>query len=219
MSRLTDRPIHAALAAALALMLSAHALADGQTRPLPDPTLDQPLAKTSDREIAVVAGGCFWGVQEVFEHVKGVVRATAGYAGGAPNTAHYKLVSTGNTGHSESVAIEYDPATISYGTLLKIFFAVAHDPMQKDRQGPDIGTQYKSRIFALDAEQKRIADAYVSQLTAAHVYPRPIVTEISMLPGFYAAEDYHQHHAKTHPAPYILDMVAHLKEVFPGLYQ
>jgi peptide-methionine (S)-S-oxide reductase len=203
----------------LPLLLVGPAWADGQIAPLPAPARDQPLAASPGQARAVFSGGCFWGVQEVFEHVRGVISVTAGYAGGAAETATYHQVSTGTTGHSESVEVVYDPSRVSYGQLLQVFFGAAHDPMQKNRQGPDFGTQYRSRIFATDEAQRELAQAYIAQLTAAGVYPRPIVTEVSMLPAFYPAEAYHQDHAKRFPAPYILDMVRRLQAAFPQLYR
>lgn len=189
---------------------------------LPDPQIDAPLAASSE-STAVIAGGCFWGIQAVFQHVKGVKSAISGYAGGAASSAEYELVSTGTTGHAESVRITYDPAQISYGQLLKIFFSVAHDPTELNRQGPDEGPQYRSAIFYNGEEQQRIAAAYVAQLQQAHVFPRKIVTEISLLKGFYEAEGYHQNYATRHPNdPYIVindaPKVAHLKQQFPAIY-
>lgn len=206
-------------AIALAVFLCGQSWADGQTAPLPKPVADEPLATTSSQRSAVFAGGCFWGVQEVFQHVKGVISATSGYAGGQANTARYDHVSTGTTGHSESVAVIYDPAKITYGQLLQIFFGAAHNPTQMNRQGSDIGTQYKSRIFAANGEQKQVAEGYIAQLSAAKTYPKKIVTEVLMLPAFYPAEDYHQNHAKRFPAPYILDKVERLKVQVPELYK
>ena len=190
---------------------------------LPDPTSDAPLAKTSGQETAVVAGGCFWGIQAVFQHVKGVTAATSGYSGGAASTAEYEIVSTGETGHAESVEIKYDPSRISYGQLLKVFFSVAHDPTQLNRQGPDEGTQYRSVIFYVSPEQKRIAEAYIAQLDKAKVYSSPIVTQVVPLKAFYPAEAYHQNYATLHPnQPYIaindLPKVANLQRQFPNLY-
>src|SRR5262249_52587968 len=190
---------------------------------IPSPTIDQPLAKAKGAEKAVTVGGCFWGMQAVFEHVKGVSRVTAGYSGGSSGTAHYETVSSGATGHAESVRIVYDPSQISYGQLLKVYFSVAHDPTQLNRQGPDEGTQYRSTIFYNGEEQKRIAEAYIEQLNRAKVYPRPIVTQVVVLKGFYPAEDYHQDYAVHHPNdPYIrindLPKVDHLRETLPELY-
>jgi peptide-methionine (S)-S-oxide reductase len=208
----------------LSALLGGQAWADGQTAGLPDPVNDAPLATASTQQTAVFAGGCFWGVQAVFQHVKGVIEATSGYAGGTARDAEYETVSSGTTGHAESVKVIYDPKKISYGQLLKIYFAVAHDPTELNRQGPDSGTQYRSEIFTLNAEQQRIAEAYIAQLDAARVYPRKIVTRVSALPAFYPAEDYHQNFAELHPyKPYILindrPKVEHLKEQFPELYK
>jgi len=190
---------------------------------IPSPELDQPLSKTKGAETAVLAGGCFWGIQAVFEHVKGVTQVTAGYSGGSSGTAQYETVSSGTTGHAESVKIVYDPSQISYGQLLKVYFSVAHDPTQRNRQGPDEGTQYRSAIFYAGDEQKRIAEAYIEQLNKAKVYPRPIVTQVVALKGFYPAENYHQDYAVHHPDdPYIrindLPKVDHLRETLPELY-
>src|ERR1700681_4746618 len=166
---------------------------------LPAPVLDAPRAATAGQQTAVISGGCFWGIQAVFQHVKGVISATSGYSGGAAKTAEYEIVSTGETGHAESVQIVYDPSQITYGELLKIFFSVAHDPTQLNRQGPDEGTQYRSLIFYDGDEQRRIAEAYVSQLQQAKAFPRPIVTQIVPLKAFYQAENYHQNYATLHP--------------------
>jgi peptide-methionine (S)-S-oxide reductase len=189
---------------------------------LPDPQVDAPLAANGDGT-AVIAGGCFWGIQAVFQHVKGVKTAVSGYSGGTASTAEYELVGTGRTGHAESVRITYDPSQISYGQLLKIFFSVAHDPTELNRQGPDDGPQYRSVIFYSGEEQHRIAAAYVSQLQQAKAFSRKIVTEISPLKGFYEAEGYHQNYATRHPNdPYIVindaPKVAHLKQQFPTVY-
>ncbi|MFI5305447.1 MAG: peptide-methionine (S)-S-oxide reductase MsrA [Nitrospiria bacterium] len=204
-------------------ILFGQAFADGQVSSLPDPIVDYSVAKNSTRQSAVFAGGCFWGVQAVFQHVKGVVSVTAGYAGGASKTAKYDLVSTGVTGHAESVEVVYDPEKVTYGQLLRIYFAVAHDPTQLNRQGPDTGTQYRSEIFAIDGKQKEIAEAYIRQLTAVKVFPEEIVTKVSMLPAFYPAEQYHQNFANLHPEnPYIvindLPKLNHLKAQFPRLF-
>jgi len=208
----------------LAMLLNAAAWAEGQLSALPDPAVDMPLAVKSTRQTAVFAGGCFWGVELVFQHVKGVVSATSGYAGGKADSARYEAVSRGNTGHAESVQVVYDPSKVSYGQLLKIFFAVAHDPTQLDRQGPDSGPQYRSEIFATDAEQQRIAQAYIRQLEAVHVYPHRIVTRVEALPAFYPAEDYHQDFATRHPLhPYIYfndrPKLENLKQQFPEWYE
>jgi len=190
---------------------------------IPNPAVDSALATAKAEQTAVVAGGCFWGIQAVFQHVKGVISATSGYSGGAANTAEYELVSNGDTGHAESVKITYDSSQITYGQLLRVFFSVAHDPTQLNRQGPDTGSQYRSSIFYGSDEQKRIAEAYIAQLEGAKVFPRPIVTQIVPLKAFYPAEAYHQDYAAHHPDnPYIVyndaPKVAHLRQQFPDLY-
>ncbi len=191
---------------------------------LPSPAVDAPLATTASEQSAVIAGGCFWGIQAVFEHVKGVISATSGYSGGSAKNAEYELVSTGDTGHAESVKIAYDASQVTYGQLLRIFFSVAHDPTELNRQGPDSGTQYRSVIFYANNDQKRIAEAYIAQLDAAKVFRRPIVTQVVPLTAFYPAEAYHQDYAARHPGnPYIMfndaPKVAHLRKEFPGLYK
>jgi peptide-methionine (S)-S-oxide reductase len=191
---------------------------------LPDPATDAPLSATKGKETAAFAGGCFWGVQAVFQHVKGVKDATSGYSGGSVASPSYEQVSTGETGHAESVKITYDPAQITYGQLLKIFFSVVHDPTQLNRQGPDTGTQYRSIIFFTSDEQKRIAEAYIAQLGQARSFPGPIVTQVIPLNKFYGAELYHQDYANLHPDdPYIArndaPKVEHLREQFPGIYK
>ena len=191
---------------------------------LPNPAVDEPLAGKSGQETLVLAGGCFWGVQAVFQHVKGVISATSGYSGGASNTAEYEIVSTGRTGHAESVKVVYDPSKITYGQLLQVFFSVALDPTELNRQGPDEGTQYRSAIFYGNDEQKRIAQAYIAQLDQAKAFPRPIVTQVVAFKAFYPAEKYHQDYATLHPDnPYIryndAPKVAHLQQEFPSLYQ
>jgi peptide-methionine (S)-S-oxide reductase len=188
----------------------------------PTPTVDDQLATSSSKETAVLAGGCFWGVEGVFERVKGVTDVVSGFAGGAKNTAHYEMVSQGTTGHAESVQITYDPSQITYGQLLVVYFAVAHDPTELNRQGPDTGRQYRSAIFFMNDDQKRIAEAYVRQLNDAHVFSRPIVTEIVPFQGFYAAEAYHQHFLDRNPTyPYIvyndLPKIRALKKQLPQL--
>src|SRR5207302_2454675 len=197
---------------------------DRANNTLPSPAVDAPVATTKAEQTAVVAGGCFWGIQAVFQHVRGVISATSGYAGGSAKTAEYELVSTGETGHAESVKIIYDPSKITYGQLLRVFFSVAHDPTELNRQGPDEGTQYRSSIFYTNDEQKRIAEAYIAQLDKARVFPRAIVTQVVPLQGFYPAEAYHQNYAALHPnQPYIVfndaPKVAHLAQEFPELYQ
>ncbi|HLF83737.1 MAG TPA: peptide-methionine (S)-S-oxide reductase MsrA [Blastocatellia bacterium] len=191
---------------------------------IPDPVVDAPLAAAKGEQTAVLAGGCFWGIEAVFEHVKGVIDAESGYAGGSAGTANYETVSGGRTGHAESVRIRYDPSQISYGQLLKVFFSVAHDPTQLNRQGPDTGTQYRSAIFCSNEDQKRIAQAYIDQLNKAKVFERPIVTAIGIGTPFYAAEGYHQNYVVHHPnEPYIvmhdLPKVANLRKDFPSLYR
>lgn len=191
---------------------------------VPAPALDAARAGTKSKQTAVIAGGCFWGIQAVFQHVKGVIDATSGYSGGSARNAEYELVSTGDTGHAESVEITYDAAQITYGQLLQVFFSVAHDPTELNRQGPDTGTQYRSAIFYANSEQKRIAEAYIAQLGQAKVFPQPIVTEVVPLQGFYPAESYHQDYATRHPDnPYIMindaPKVAHLRQQFPDLYK
>jgi peptide-methionine (S)-S-oxide reductase len=197
------------------------ALAGGAfARMLPDPAVDLDHNATEPRkDTAVLAGGCFWGVEAVFEQLAGVDKVIAGFAGGEAKTAHYEIVSTGRTGHAESVEITYEPAKISYGQLLKVFFAVAHDPTQKNRQGPDVGTQYRSAIFYKDAEQQRIAEAYIKQLDDAGVFKKPIVTQVVPLTRFYPAEAYHQHFVQRNPMdPYVmyndLPKLAMLKKEF-----
>lgn len=190
---------------------------------IPAPEYDAPRASASGQQIAVLSGGCFWGIQAVFQHVKGVISATSGYSGGSAKTAEYETVSTGETGHAESVQIVYDPSQITYGELLHVFFSVAHDPTQLNRQGPDDGTQYRSSIFYNSDEQKRIAESYIAQLDKAKVFRHPIVTKVVPLEAFYPAEAYHQNYAALHPnQPYIVfndaPKVEHLKQQFPDLY-
>jgi peptide-methionine (S)-S-oxide reductase len=187
----------------------------------PDPAFDPRPDKTGT-QVAVLAGGCFWGVEAVFERLAGVSDVVSGFAGGTKSTAHYEVVSTGTTGHAESVQITYDPAKISYGQLLKVFFAVAHDPTELNRQGPDEGTQYRSAIFYATPDQQAVAEAYVRQLDAAKVFKRRIVTQVVPLEGFYPAEAYHQHFLDQHPDyPYIvyndLPKLEHLKKEFPEM--
>jgi peptide-methionine (S)-S-oxide reductase len=195
----------------------------GGATSLPNPNVDELPAAAKSRETVVLAGGCFWGIQAVFEHVKGVTRATAGYSGGSVKSPSYEEVSSGETGHAESVEIVYDPSEVTFGQLLKVFFSVAHDPTQLNRQGPDEGAQYRSAIFYETSDQERIAQAYVDQLTQAKVFSSPIVTEIAAFKAFFPAEDYHQDYALHHPDnPYIvindLPKVANLKKQFPNLY-
>jgi peptide-methionine (S)-S-oxide reductase len=196
---------------------------DRASTAIPNPAIDAPITTTKGEQTAVVAGGCFWGIQAVFQHVKGVISATSVYSGGSARTAEYELVSTGETGHAESVKITYDPSQITYGQLLRVFFSVAHDPTQLNRQGPDTGSQYRSAIFYNTDDQRRIAEAYIAQLEKAKVFPRPIVTQMVQLKAFYPAEAYHQDYAAHHPDnPYIVyndaPKVAHLRQQFPDLY-
>jgi len=191
--------------------------------PIPAPTSDVSLTSTTSQQTAVFAGGCFWGTQSVFERVKGVIKTTAGYAGGSASTATYDQVTTETTGHAESVQVVYDSSKITYGQLLRIFFSVAHDPTQLNRQGPDVGTSYRSVIFYANDEQRRIAAAYIAQLNAARVFPKAIATEVTPLKGFYPAEGYHQDYALHHPDnPYIQicdrPKISALKEQFPDLF-
>lgn len=191
--------------------------------PIPALSTDVPLAKQAGKETAVFAGGCFWGVQSVFQRVKGVVGTTAGYSGGSAKTATYKQVVTETTGHAESVEVTYDPSRITYGQLLRIYFSVAHDPTQLNRQGPDVGTSYRSAIFYTNEEQERLAKAYIAQLDQEKVFPKPIVTEVTPLKAFYRAEDYHQDYAYHNPDnPYIqvcdVPKIAALKQQFPELF-
>jgi peptide-methionine (S)-S-oxide reductase len=195
----------------------------GAHEPVPAPVTDAKLASAPSQQTTVVAGGCFWGIQAVFQHVKGVISATSGYAGGSAKNAEYEIVSTGETGHAESVQIVFDPSQITYGELLRVFFSVAHDPTELNRQGPDEGTQYRSAIFYTSNEQKQIADAYIAQLDKAGVFKHRIVTQVVPLPAFYPAEAYHQNYAALHPnQPYIMfndaPKVAHLQQEFPDLY-
>jgi peptide-methionine (S)-S-oxide reductase len=189
---------------------------------VPAPAIDAPAAESS--QTAVLAGGCFWGVQAVFQHTKGVTQALSGYAGGTKETAKYDIVSSGRTGHAESVQIKFDPRQISYGKILQIYFSVAHDPTQLNRQGPDVGPQYRSAIFYQDENQKKVAQAYIAQLDKARVFKRSIVTQVNQLGGFYSAEDYHQDYATLHPyTPYILyndlPKVENLKQLFADIYR
>lgn len=191
---------------------------------LPDPAIDTPHVSSGGEQSIVLAGGCFWGIQSVFEHLKGVTHATAGYTGGTAKDAQYEIVSTGTTGHAESVEVTYNPSVISYGQILKVYFSVAHDPTQLNRQGPDEGTQYRSEIFYTTPEQQRISQAYIAQLQAAKIFSSPIVTQLAPLEKFYPAEDYHQDYMANHPYnPYILindaPKLAAFKREFPDLFQ
>ena len=191
--------------------------------PIPAPAMDEPNTGAK-HETAVFAGGCFWGVQTTFQRIKGVTATTAGYSGGSSSTATYEQVSSESTGHAESVKVVFDPARITYGTLLRVFFSVVHDPTQLNRQGPDVGSSYRSVIFYTSPEQKKIAEAYIAQLDAAHVFPKKIVTQLVPLKAFYDGEDYHQDYAEKNPNdPYIqvcdIPKVAALKQQFPELFQ
>jgi peptide-methionine (S)-S-oxide reductase len=208
-------------ALAIAAFMGAPSRATEDAVVIPPPAMDVPPAE--GLQTAVVSGGCFWGVQGVFQHTKGIASAVSGYAGGSQMTATYEQVSTGTTGHAESVQIKFDSRKISYGKILQIFFSVAHDPTQLNRQGPDSGTQYRSAIFTTSDDQKNVAEAYIAQLNAAKVYPKPIVTKISWLQGFFPAEAYHQDYLTLHPnQPYIayndLPKVENLKKIFAENY-
>ena len=210
------------LAASVA-MLTIAALSTANAAPLPAPAVDIPASSVKAPQTAVFAGGCFWGVEAVFRHVKGVSRAVSGYAGGMLVKPSYEQVGSGRTGHAESVEVTYDPSQVSYGQLLAVFFSVAHDPTQLDRQGPDVGTQYRSAIFYMSDDQKRVADAYIAQLDKAKVFGAPIVTQVAKLPAFYPAEGYHQNYLALHPTqPYIvindLPKLAALQKEWPELY-
>lgn len=212
----------AALAIAGGAFFAGNGLAAEKAVKLSPPIQD--VHGTEATETAVFAGGCFWGVQAVFQHTRGVLNAVSGYAGGDRNTARYGLVGSGRTGHAESVQITYDPKQVSFGTLLQIYFSVAHDPTTLNRQGPDTGPQYRSAVFYRHAEQKRVTESYIAQLDAAKVFPARIVTEVRPLAGFYPAEAYHQDYATLHPgSPYIatfdLPKIANLKAMLPHLYR
>jgi peptide-methionine (S)-S-oxide reductase len=207
----------------LSLLLFTGMTSASPKTPIPAATTDISLAAASGKQTAVFAGGCFWGTQSVFERVKGVIKTTAGYAGGSAATATYDQVLSETTGHAESVEVVYDPSKVTYGQLLRIFFSVAHDPTQLNRQGNDVGASYRSVIFSANDEQKSIAMAYIAQLNAAKVFPKPIVTQVAPLKGFYRAEDYHQDYALHNPGnPYIWicdrPKIAALKEQFPDLF-
>jgi peptide-methionine (S)-S-oxide reductase len=223
MKRSMITPLLTVLLAVLALFLWTRHNYTSAATIIPDPAVDETLAPQKGQETVVVAGGCFWGIQAVFQHVKGVSSATSGYSGGNVKNPDYEQVSSGETGHAESVQIVYDPSKITLGQLLKVFFSVAHDPTELNRQGPDSGTQYRSIIFFANADQQRIAQAYVQQLDQAKVFSSPIVTQIVPFKAFYRAEDYHQNYATEHPDnPYIamfdLPKVKNLQQQFPSLY-
>jgi len=200
------------------------AIAARTSTPFPKPAVDDPIAKAKGQEVAVLSGGCFWGVQAVYQHTRGVISVTAGYSGGDAETAHYEAVGGGGTGHAESVKVVFDPSQITFGQVLMIFFSVAHNPTELDKQGPDWGTQYRSAVFYSGEDQKRIAEAYIAQLDAEKVYPQKIVTQVVPLKAFYPAEAYHQDYLKHHlDSPYIqindLPKIADLKKQFPQLYR
>jgi peptide-methionine (S)-S-oxide reductase len=208
-------------ALAMSAFTTAPSMAAEEAVVLPPPAVD--AREASGTQIAVLAGGCFWGVQGVFQHTAGVINAVSGYSGGSKQVANYQMVSTGSTGHAESVEVTFDPKKISYGKILQIFFSVVHDPTQLNRQGPDTGTQYRSAIFTTNDEQKKVAEAYIAQLDAAKLYKKPIVTKVSALDGFFAAEAYHQDYLTLHPSqPYIayndLPKVENLKKLFAENY-
>jgi len=211
----------------IALVLFAAKLTNGASRstdgPVMAPSFDAQMTPSATEDTAVFAGGCFWGVDAVYKHVKGVKSVVSGYAGGDVANPSYEQVSTGDTGHAESVQVIYDPSQVSYGKLLQIFFSVVHDPTQLNRQGPDRGTQYRSAIFYNNAQQQQVAESYIKQLTAAKTFSRPIVTQVAKLKGFYPAEAYHQNYLAQHPdQPYIVindqPKVAALKKQFPDIY-
>jgi len=212
------------LLAFMAVLFAARGVKAAGGAPIPAATTDDTLASQPGKEAAVFAGGCFWGTQSVFERVKGVIDTTVGYSGGAKNTATYDQVTTETTGHAESVRVVYDPSKITYGQLLRIFFSVAHDPTEVNRQGPDVGTSYRSAIFYANEDQKRLSQDYIAQLEAARVFSGPIVTQVVPLKGFYDAEHYHQHYADLNPGnPYILmcdrPKIGALRKQFPELFQ
>jgi peptide-methionine (S)-S-oxide reductase len=223
-TRITFRTVLIGMLVSLAVLAGCSRQVPGRVaQSLPAPRLDTSPAAQGE-QVAVLAGGCFWGLQLVFEHVDGVRRVEAGYSGGAAATAHYPLVGTGTTGHAESVRIRFDPSRVSYGQLLQVYFSVATDPTQLDRQGPDVGPQYRSAIFYGSPEQKRAAEAYIAQLTAAKAFAAPIVTQVVPLRAFYPAESWHQDYARLHPHdPYIVyndaPKAVRLRQRFPTLYR
>jgi len=209
------------VAAIAAIAAIGPSLLSAKSKIFPDAAVDS-TAQNAGPQTAVFAGGCFWGVEAVFDHLKGVTDAVSGFSGGNAKTAHYDMVSNGNTGHAESVKVTYDPTQITYGQLLKVFFSVAHDPTELNRQGPDEGTQYRSAIFYANDEQKRIAEAYIQQLNEAKIFKRPIVTQVVALNGFYPAEAYHQKFVERNPMnPYVayndLPKLSQLKKSYPQL--
>jgi peptide-methionine (S)-S-oxide reductase len=216
--------IFTALLLASSFALRVLPLAAESARSIPPPVLDESASPQATSEVAVLAGGCFWGVQGVFQHVESVTSAVSGYAGGGADTAHYEMVGTNTTGHAESVRVTFDPRRISYGRILQIYFSVAHDPTELNRQGPDVGTQYRSAIFPTNSEQTHLAEAYIAQLNQAHVFDAPVVTKIEAGRDFYPAEDYHQNFLTRNPRyPYIvindLPKIETLKRLFPDVYR
>jgi len=220
MARISTRIVTVFVAVAI---LGIATLVTAKSTSFPAPAVDESKRAGASPQTAVFSGGCFWGVQAVFQHVKGVTSAVSGYSGGEAKTADYHQVSTGETGHAESVQVTYDPSQITYGQLLQVFFSVAHDPTELNQQGPDVGTQYRSAIFYANDEQRKIAEAYISQLNKAKIFSKPIVTAVTPLKAFYPAETYHQDYFARHPDnPYIVyndaPKVEHLKNDFPALY-
>ncbi|MBB5390875.1 MULTISPECIES: peptide-methionine (S)-S-oxide reductase MsrA [unclassified Herbaspirillum] len=216
--------VSAAAALCLALASMARVNAAEPAVAVPAAVGKAQLSSTAQSETIVLAGGCFWGVQGVFQHTQGVLRALSGYAGGKREAATYEMVSSGGTGHAEAVQVTYDPRKISFGQILQIYFSVAHDPTQLNRQGPDHGTQYRSAIFTASQQQQQAAEAYIAQINAARVFSSPIVTQVTALQGFYPAEDYHQDYATLHPnQPYIayndLPKIANLQKMYPAIYR
>jgi peptide-methionine (S)-S-oxide reductase len=228
MTRSVSNLVAVLAAITVALVLFASKITSGASRstdgPVSAPSFDAQVTNGATEDTAVFAGGCFWGVEAVYEHVKGVKSVISGYAGGKAASPSYEQVSTGDTGHAESVEVIYDPSQVSYGKLLQIFFSVAHDPTQLNRQGPDHGTQYRSAIFFRNPQQQQVAESYIKQLTTAKTFSRPIVTQVAQLNGFYPAEEYHQNYLAQHPnQPYIVindqPKVAELKKQFPDVWQ
>jgi peptide-methionine (S)-S-oxide reductase len=224
MNRLWAGPLRRWVMPALAALAPALVACAEPATVVPPPALDEPAAAGATSETAVLAGGCFWGVQGVFQHLKGVQQAVSGYAGGSKDTAQYETVSTGTTGHAESVQITFDPREVSYGRILQVYFSVVQDPTQLNRQGPDTGTQYRSDIFVMNQSQRQVAQQYIAQLDRANVFRRPIVTRVDAFSGFYPAEAHHQDFATLHPDnPYIsfndLPKIDNLKHLFPQMYR
>jgi peptide-methionine (S)-S-oxide reductase len=224
MSKIFARFTLASLLLAAVVGVAVRDYASEKPSALPRPAVDEALASAPSQETLVLGGGCFWGVQAVYQHVKGVISATSGYSGGSSSTAEYEIVSTGTTNHAESVKVVFDPSKVTYGQLLQVFFSVAHDPTELNHQGPDEGTQYRSIIFYSNPEQQRVAQAYIAQLDGDKVFSHKIVTQVVPLKAFYPAEGYHQNYAARHPdnpyiAHYDLPKVANLQRMFPQLYR